>query len=206
MAIAAALPNRELREPTLFLVSLYSRELRADERPMNRTLFQFDRRLTARLTGHVSAHSCAIAFRDLFTIVHVAFARGFRRRVFDHRCDADGDWRGGRPHYRLHDGGIKLWIDRRAVGGKVTGQHFLVERSCRFLLAASRNLAPFVRVLSVARRASGLLDVLFYHRDDGVVSQPPLARTVVVQYVTETQPALLHYSTSPELFLKDGLG
>jgi hypothetical protein len=30
-----------------------------------------------------------------------------------------------------------------------------------------------------------------------VIGQPPLARTVVVQYVTETQPALLH-STPPK--------
>ena len=65
-------------------------------------------------------------------------------------------------------------------------------------LAALRNLAALVQVLGVAGRTPGLLDVLFDHRDDGVVGQPPFARTVVVQYVTETQPALLHL-TPPRL-------
>ena len=208
MAIAAALPNRELRQASLFLLSFYPRELRPDERSMNRAFLQFDRRLTtgvtigvtAHVTAHVSAHFWAIA-RDIFTIVHVVFVGGFRRRVFDDgRCDAGGDWYSYvRLHHRwLRGSGIKLGPDRRAVGGKMAGKHFLVERRSRFLLAASRNLPPFVRVLGVARRASSLLDVLFYHRDDGVVGQPPLARTVVVQYVTETQPALLH-STPPKI-------
>jgi hypothetical protein len=52
-------------------------------------------------------------------------------------------------------------------------------------------------VLGIARRAACLLDVFLDHRHDGVVGHAPLARTVVVQYVTETQPALLH-SLSPD--------
>ena len=47
VATAAALPNRELRRPPLFLVSLYPRELRADERPMDRALFNLRRRVLA---------------------------------------------------------------------------------------------------------------------------------------------------------------
>jgi hypothetical protein len=53
-------------------------------------------------------------------------------------------------------------------------------------------------MLRVARRAAGLLDVLFDHGDYGMVGQPPLARAVVIQYVTETQRPLLH-SQSPEI-------
>jgi hypothetical protein len=59
-------------------------------------------------------------------------------------------------------------------------------------------------MFSVARRATRLLDVFFDHGDNRVIGHAPLARTVVVQNVTETQPALLHYCTSPELFLKMG--
>src|SRR5687767_123086 len=95
---------------------------------------------------------------------------------------------------------------RLGLGKLAAGENFLVEGAGRLRLAAARRLAPFVDVLGVARRASRLLDVFVDHRDHGVIGHAPLARTVVVQNVTETQPALLHYSTSPELFLKDGLG
>ena len=72
-------------------------------------------------------------------------------------------------------------------------------RRCRIRFLAARRLAAFVDVLGVARRAARLLDVFFDHRDDGVIGHAPLARTVVVQNVTETQRALLHVLTSPEL-------
>jgi hypothetical protein len=52
-------------------------------------------------------------------------------------------------------------------------------------------------VLGVAGRAACLLDVFLDHRHNGVIRHAPLARTIVVQYVTETQPALLH-SLSPD--------
>ena len=59
-------------------------------------------------------------------------------------------------------------------------------------LSAARRLASFVGMFGVARRASSLLDLVLDHRDDHVIRHAALARTVVVQYVTETQPALLH--------------
>ena len=54
-AVAAALPNRELRQSAFFLLSLYPWELRPDQRSMNRTFFQFDRRLSAGVGAHVRA-------------------------------------------------------------------------------------------------------------------------------------------------------
>jgi hypothetical protein len=65
-------------------------------------------------------------------------------------------------------------------------------------------------VLRVARGAAGLFDVLFDHGDNGMIRQPPFTRTVIIQYVTETQPALLH-SHSPEVTVfglerNDGVG
>jgi hypothetical protein len=54
-------------------------------------------------------------------------------------------------------------------------------------------------VFGVAGGAPRLFHVLFDDGDYGVIGHAPLARTVVVQNVTETQPALLHVLTSPEL-------
>ena len=49
-----------------------------------------------------------------------------------------------------------------------------------------------VFVVSVARRAAGLLHLIVDHRDDRMIRDAALARTVVVQNVTEPKPALLH--------------
>jgi hypothetical protein len=61
-------------------------------------------------------------------------------------------------------------------------------------------------VFRVARCATGLFDLVFYHRHDRVVGYATLTRTVVVQNVTETQPALLHRKNSlPRDFRVDWL-
>jgi hypothetical protein len=49
-----------------------------------------------------------------------------------------------------------------------------------------------VLVVRFAGGASGLLDLVLDHRDHRVVGDAALARTVVVQNVTEPKPALLH--------------
>src|SRR5687768_10274285 len=54
------------------------------------------------------------------------------------------------------------------------------------------HLRFFVLVLRVASRAPCLLDGVFDHRHDRMVGNAALARTVVVQNVTEPKPALLH--------------
>jgi len=88
--------------------------------------------------------------------------------------------------------------NRYALSGGLSSKNLFVQSGGRFFLATPWHLAPLVRVLGVTRRASGLLDIFLDHRDDGVIREPPLARTVIVQYVTETQPALLH-STPPRI-------
>ena len=110
VAIAAALPNRELREPTLFLVSFYPRELRPDERPVNRALFQFDRRLTARLAGHVS-NQLRDSLPRVLTIVHVAFAAASARGSNRAALTAAARW----PASYGSTMGNQLLIDRRAA-------------------------------------------------------------------------------------------
>jgi len=47
-------------------------------------------------------------------------------------------------------------------------------------------------MFGVARAAPRQFDVLVDHRDDGVVGNTTLARTVVIQHVTRPWPALLH--------------
>lgn len=152
---------------------------------MDRTLFNFRGRLLAG--SHLNTFGLTrFGLRDIRSNV-VVLVRCVCYRIFDERRGADG-WS------VLWDlNAVRL---RVAVRRELAGEDFLVERAGGLFLSPSRDFAPFVRVLGIARRAPGLLDVFFYHRNDGMVGQPPLARTVVVQYVTETQPALLH-STPP---------
>ena len=62
-----------------------------------------------------------------------------------------------------------------------------------------------VFVVRVARGAARLLHLVLDHRDHGMIGDAALARTVVVQNVTEPKPALLH-ETPPEPFLSGGIG
>src|SRR6266542_1664100 len=184
VAVAAgALANRELGQPPLFLLSLDARQLRADQRPVPRPLFHSWRLFAFDLV--VLGYMRALA--NVVVNWSCGHWRGRRRRV-----TRDGRGRLDGQYGLFEDFGIDIRNDRGGVGREMTGKHFLVERRRAVLLAAARKFAPFVRVLRVARRAAGLLDVLFNHRNDGMVRQPPFARTVVIQYVTETQPALLH--------------
>src|SRR5690349_10614726 len=89
----------------------------------------------------------------------------------------------------------------RPVGERLRIQH---RRRVRFL-TLTRYLGVLVFVLGVARGAARALHVVSDHRDDGVVRQPPLARTVIVQNVTKPKLALLHQLT-PERILVAGKG
>src|SRR5204863_7894333 len=60
------------------------------------------------------------------------------------------------------------------------------------------RLAVFV--VRVTRRAARLLHLIVDHRDDRMVGDAALPRTVVVQNVTKPKPALLH-QTPPEPYL-----
>ena len=62
------------------------------------------------------------------------------------------------------------------------------------LAPGRRHLRVLVFVLGVTRRAPCLLDVVLDHRDHRMVGDAALARTVVVENVTEPKPALIHVS------------
>jgi hypothetical protein len=54
-------------------------------------------------------------------------------------------------------------------------------------------------VLGVTRRTPRLLDAVVDHGDDGVVCDASLARTVVVENITEAKPTLFHvFPRQPE--------
>jgi len=84
--------------------------------------------------------------------------------------------------------------------GAGTGVFDSVRGECSRLLAAQRRRLPLlVFVLGIARGAPRLPDIVLDHGDDDVIGDAALARTVVVQNVTEPKPALLH--ESPGTFL-----
>ena len=60
------------------------------------------------------------------------------------------------------------------------------------LLPSHRDTRLLVFVIRVARGAARLLHLVLDHRHHGMVRDAALARTVVVQNVTEPKPALLH--------------
>ena len=61
-----------------------------------------------------------------------------------------------------------------------------------FLLPLRGHPGLLVFVIGVARGAARLLDLVVDHRDNRMIGDAALARTVVVQNVTEPKPALLH--------------
>jgi hypothetical protein len=58
--------------------------------------------------------------------------------------------------------------------------------------AAGWHFRVLVFVLGVTGCASRLFDVVFHHRDDRMVGDAALTRTIVVEDVTEPTPALIH--------------
>ncbi|HTM02206.1 MAG TPA: hypothetical protein VL173_01780, partial [Vicinamibacterales bacterium] len=101
---------------------------------------------------------------------------------------------------------LSIGIDREIVGGgleqRVVNRNrdngagtgtvwYVVQRPC-LLPSRRRDLGLLVFVLGVARRAPRLLHILVDHGDDNVIGHAALARTVIVQNVTEPKPALLH--------------
>jgi hypothetical protein len=62
----------------------------------------------------------------------------------------------------------------------------------RVLPAAGGHLSALVFVLGVARGAPDLADVIDDQRHDGVIAQAPLARTVVIDEITNSKLARMH--------------
>jgi hypothetical protein len=172
-ARGSGVPYGEVRNLALDLLAFRSRQLRANQWTMNGPVFH--RRSCDRL----------IFLRFIGACRHRS-NRGLLERFF--RFDPLV----GRVDRIIVHGVSRVCCADGACDG---GQIDCVRKRRRVLLAATRRLSAFVRVLRVAGGAASLFDVLFNHGHDGMVGDAPLTRTVIVQYVTETQPALLHRST-----------
>ena len=70
-------------------------------------------------------------------------------------------------------------------------------RRIEFLPAGSGHFRLLVLVIRIARRAARVLHLIANDRDNGVVRNAALARTVVVENVTEPKPALRHRLVCP---------
>jgi hypothetical protein len=60
------------------------------------------------------------------------------------------------------------------------------------LAALRRHAGLLVLMIGIARRAPGLFHFIVNHRHDGVICDAALTRAIVVENVTEPEPALLH--------------
>jgi hypothetical protein len=66
------------------------------------------------------------------------------------------------------------------------------QHGLRFLASRRWYLCVLVLVIRITRRAARLFHLVVNHGDNDVIGDTALARTVVVQNVTEPKPALLH--------------
>ena len=75
-----------------------------------------------------------------------------------------------------------------------TGHAFrrIAGRGIRPLPARRWHLGRFVLMVRIARGTARLLHLVVDHHHDDVIRDAALARTVVIQNVTEPKPALLH--------------
>jgi hypothetical protein len=186
VTIAAALSDCELRNPPFLFLSFDARQLSPDQGAVNRAFLDVG-------SSVVVIGMILMVFNRMRLFLPIESRLGHRlsRRRGNCRLLDFDNCRGFGRFY------IRRGSDMRSFDVRLGGKNFFVESGGRFFLTPLGKLAAFVSVLGVARCAASLFDVFLDHRDDGVVREPPLARTIVVQYVTETQPALLH-SVSPE--------
>jgi hypothetical protein len=103
-----------------------------------------------------------------------------------------------------NDGSLKGFCGRGGglVLGRVDlGAHQFGTRRCigvrhqsaiRLTSAMGRQLSPLVLMVRIAGGAASLLHRVFDHGDHRMVRDAALSRTVVIQNVTEPNPALLH--------------
>jgi hypothetical protein len=161
---AARLPYGEIRSLAFGSLAFGTRQRRANQRPMHRTIvFDEDR---IRFGFRIGTDR-----RDIFE-------DGFRRRF----------GRGGRE-----------------CRTGCSGVHEIRENQLTGLFPTRRrHLGLLVFVVRVAGRAARLPDLIFDHGNDRMVRDAALARTVIVENVTEPKPALLHDSPGPIPFNWDG--
>jgi hypothetical protein len=165
----ARLTDRELRSGTGRELAFHARQRGPDERPMHAPFLLRTRSGRRRLVRRGRLRRSQARHR--FGRRSGRLGRRARRRRDQRRSLS-------RTHPSLRHGRQDLLVQGRRGG---------------LLLPLRRKPAPLVRVFPVAGRASSLPDFLPDHRDDGMVGEAALARTVIVQDVTEPKLTLLHH-------------
>ena len=189
VGLTARLPDREFRLLPLGCLSFRTRERRADQPPMHWT----------------------VVFPRAIVVATVFVARVSIRR---HRGEFNIR---GQPRIVSRNVDVVSFIEFRFIrnrwsGGDGTRRPGVLGYVLGYgasLLTADRSFSLLVFVLGVAGGAARLLHVSADHGDDDVVRHPSLARTIVVENVTEPKPALLHElprNGSFQLELKTGAG
>jgi hypothetical protein len=171
---AAVLANGEIGRLALRRLAFGSGQRCSNQRPMDRPLVLLvtrDRLVRFRLAR----------LRDDIGSIRFNGRRDRRRFVekidrFGHQLLVD-DWSFGIGDGRTRGG-------RALRGGD--------KRGLWLLAARRRHLGLFVLMVRVAGGAASLLHLVFNHGDDRMIRDAALARTIVVQNVTEPNPALLH--------------
>ena len=162
-ALPIRLANGELRDRARRCLRFNARQTRADQRPVqaHRFFFRGRRRLRQR-------------------VILCRGSRAGRRHLLRRglACRACRLGRGGRFVVRDQHAGRFCFFLHRLEDLVICGRH-------RALLPLPRNFAAFVRMLRVARRAPRKAHFIADHRDHGVIREPALARTIVVQNVTK---------------------
>jgi hypothetical protein len=202
-ASSTGLTNGEFgNRPRRRLLTVGSRKRRTDQRPMDGAIVP--RVLVLSFVRVVEAFC-----RLLVDVGLLLNQRCWRRTRSGNRffCWFVKIWENG-----LFLSGI--WINGTSVVSRgdafwSAGCNLRIQRGGRLVLAPlPRNLGLFVDVLRVACGTAGLFHILANHRDDGVVRNAALARTVIVENVTKPKLALLHQfsreSTGGERSAKGG--
>jgi hypothetical protein len=163
-AAETRLSNRELRFPAVWRLAIRTRQRGSNQPPMYGAFFVGRRsRVRRRLRRGLCSRGSHRRFERLSSL------RG-RHRL--------------RSRHLVRAGAFR--IDAIASRGTRHKGPF------RALATLRGHLRVLVLVVRVARRAPRLLHLVANHGNDGVISDAALARTVVVENVTEPNPALLH--------------
>ena len=160
-ALPIRLANGELRDRPRRRLRFNARQARTDQRPVQAHRFFFcGRRVRQRIVLYTGSRTCSCPLL---------------RRLM---CRACRRGRGGRFVVRDQHARRFCFFFHRLEDLVICGLR-------RALFPLPRNFAAFVRMLRVARRAPGEAHLVADHGDHGVIREPALARTIVIQNVTK---------------------
>src|SRR5262245_59501760 len=178
---AARLPDREVgRGACGWRLIVGARQLGTNQWPMHRTILASRFRFGIPILDGRGGRRFWLVVGDRLLWRRHALRRWCRHRQGNRRRAGCLDDR-----HTLRDGLVDDFLRRTCDDLRVEGSGFR-------LAALPRHARVLVLVIRVACRAARLLHLVPHHCHDGMVRQPTLSGTVVVQNVTKPKLALLH--------------